>query len=90
MNISFKRLGKSDLPVLFKWLNTPHVIEWYSKKQPTFGEVEKKYLPRITGVDPTKSYIFSIDTQQVGYIQSYRIKDNQQLVEYVVCQVPLF
>ncbi len=82
-DIIFKPLLTTDLPLLHKWLNTSHVVEWYGKKTCTFDEVAKQYLPRITGQDPTKSFFVSYQRNPIGYIQSYLVKDDRELQKYV-------
>ena len=29
VEIGFRELKEADLPLLHRWLNTPHVAEWY-------------------------------------------------------------
>lgn len=83
MTIEFKKLEIKNLGLLFKWLNTPHVTEWYGHKKFTLDEVKQHYLPKINGTEPTKSYIVMVDNKQVGYIQEYFIKDDPELLKYV-------
>lgn len=82
-NIRFKKLRVRDLHQLYKWLNTPQVIEWYTKKTSTLKEVETQYLPRINGKDPTKSFIITVDSNPIGYIQEYLVRDDLELKKYV-------
>ena len=82
-NIRFKKLRVRDLHQLHKWLNTPHVIEWYTKKTSTLKEIETQYLPRISGKDPTKSFIITVDNNPIGYIQEYLVRDDLELKRYV-------
>ena len=74
--ITFRQLCENDLPLMFKWLNRPHVSEWYKlygKKFPSLEDVRKKYLPRINGEEPTACYLIIYDDMPIGYMQSYRI-----------------
>jgi len=82
-NIEFKKLEESDLLNLHKWLNTPHVIASYEKKPSTFEEVKSKYLTRITGEDPTQSFVIIYDKKPIGYIQKYLVSDDPELKNYV-------
>ena len=82
-DITFKPLATTDLPPLHYWLNTSHVVKWYGKKTFTFDEIEKQYLPRISGQDPTKSFIITYQNNPIGYIQMYLVKDDRELQEYV-------
>lgn len=83
MTIGFKRLKEGDLPLLFKWLNTQHVVEWYEKKTTTFDEIKVKYMPRITGAEPTKPFLIVADQVPIGYIQEYYVNDDPELKPYV-------
>jgi RimJ/RimL family protein N-acetyltransferase len=74
--ITFRRLGKRDLPLLHRWLNTPHVLEWWDRPGPTLDQVRAKYLPRL--VRPAggfAAYIIHSGERPVGYIQVYRVQD---------------
>ncbi len=77
-NITFRKLTEADLPLMQRWLNTPHVHKWfkeYGKNEPTFQRVTGKYLPRIYGQEPVNCYMVLYDARPVAYIQSYRIED---------------
>jgi RimJ/RimL family protein N-acetyltransferase len=81
--ISFRPLTRDDLPQLHRWLNTPHVLEWWDKPGPTLTEVEQKYLPLTDGTDPTRPYIIEHAAQPIGYIQLYLIDDYPDYSQYV-------
>lgn len=45
MNITFRLLKFKDLPMLYGWLISPHVIEWYvDAKDKTKEEIYDKYF----------------------------------------------
>jgi RimJ/RimL family protein N-acetyltransferase len=67
---SFRLLEEQDLPMMQAWLQQPHVAEWWGEPS-TLEEVEAEFLPIIDGRSSTKAYIASINTQPVGFIQSY-------------------
>jgi RimJ/RimL family protein N-acetyltransferase len=71
--ITFTALANRDFPLLVKWLNELHVRRWYNldPKIVTEADVEKKFLPRITGNEPVSGYIIKINEVPVGYIQVY-------------------
>ena len=83
MTIGFKKLKEEDLPLMFKWLNTQHVVEWYEKKTSTFDEIKVKYMPRITGAEPTKPFLVVADQVPIGYIQEYYVSDDPDLKPYI-------
>jgi RimJ/RimL family protein N-acetyltransferase len=72
--IYFRPMNLDDLPLMHRWVNTPHVREWWDGL-PTLDAVVAKYSPRIMGKEPTRSFIVEADARPVGYIQSYRIAD---------------
>lgn len=74
--ISFRRMAMGDLPLMHRWLTTPHVLEWWwDGAGPTPAAVEEKYAPRIRGESPTAVYIMQYAGKPIGYIQTYRICD---------------
>jgi len=57
---------------MHRWLNTPHVSEWWEldgKHHPSLEEVKGKYYPRILRQDHVDCFIFSIDRTPAGMIQ---------------------
>lgn len=73
--VGFRPLTEADLPVVARWLREEHVQEWW--KDPSAPErVQEKYLPRILGNDPTDMYVVTFDGQDIGLIQSYRVRDH--------------
>jgi len=73
IRIAFRRLTEDDLPLMHRWLNTPHVMRWWNSGGQTMAEVQEKYLPCITGAAPTEPYLILCGGTPIGYIQTYRI-----------------
>ncbi|OGO30542.1 MAG: hypothetical protein A2Z29_11225 [Chloroflexi bacterium RBG_16_56_11] len=76
--IAFKRLKETDLPLMHRWLNTPHVSEWWEvsgKKLPSLETVREKYLPRIKGNDPVDCFLIAYDGMPIGMVQSCKMDD---------------
>ena len=73
--ITFRPLAVADIPLTHNWLLAPHVYEWYGKKPPTLEEVEKKYLPRVNGKEPTSCFLILYNGTPIGQIQMYKIND---------------
>ena len=65
--IHFRSMNLDDLPLMHRWVNTPHVREWW-EVLPTLGAVLEKYGPPILGKEPTRSFIIEVDARPVGYI----------------------
>lgn len=81
--ISFRTLEEKDLSLMYRWLNTDFVIEWFGKGGSSFEEVVNKYLPRIKGEQPTYSFIIVCDNNEIGYIQMYMIADYPEYSQWV-------
>ena len=72
--ITFRRLQRSDLPLMLRWVNAPHVRRWYATER-TLAGLKQKYGPRIDRRDPTDPYLILLDGRPAGYLQTYRIAD---------------
>ncbi len=76
--ISFRPLQETDLPLMHRWLNTPHVSEWWSidgNHHPPLEDVKKHFLPRTGGQEPVDCYIILFDEKLIGMIQSCKLDD---------------
>ena len=83
-NISFKRLQLDDLQLIHKWLNEPHVHEWYEKdKENTLEEVKASFGPEISGEKPTVGYLISYENNPIGYIQYCKVNDYPEYGPYL-------
>src|SRR5579884_1490462 len=71
--ISFRPLAEADLPLMVRWLNTPHVREWWPNDPQTLEDARAAYLPQIEEREPTAGYLILVSGTPVGYIQAYRI-----------------
>jgi RimJ/RimL family protein N-acetyltransferase len=78
-SITFRLLQEKDLPMMHRWLNTPHISQWWSlggSHHPTLAEVENKYTPRITKNENVDCYLIIYEGKPIGMIQSYNL-DNE-------------
>lgn len=83
MKITFKPLAETDLVLLLKWLEEPHVKAWWDQEtQWTYDLIEKKYGSYIKGykfengvMKPISAYIILADENPIGYIQFYNAYD---------------
>ena len=71
----FRPLAEPDLTLLHRWLNAPHILEWWNQPGPTPGEVREKYLPRARGETNVSAYIVLRNGEAIGYIQTYPVQD---------------
>lgn len=81
--ITFEALKEEHLPLLLKWLETPHVKAWWDQDVKWTAElIREKYGTYIEGYKieegirkPMKAYIIKIDNLAIGYIQFYNAHD---------------
>lgn len=78
----FRAMKLDDLPLMHRWVNTPHVREWWDAI-PTFDAVVTKYASQVLGQEPTRSFVVEAGSRPVGYIQSYRITDYPDYARYL-------
>ncbi|MGZ4690855.1 MAG: GNAT family N-acetyltransferase [Acidimicrobiia bacterium] len=87
-HISFRPLERSDLPALTRWLNTPHVFEWWGVRSgsdgtlggagadaATLAAVEAEYGPEMDAGGPAHHFVIALDGAPSGLIQWYRLAD---------------
>lgn len=72
--ISFRRIGRSDFPLLQKWLAAPHVSVWWNEHF-DLASLEAKYGPSIDGSEPIHVYLIQFEGFPIGWIQWYRRRD---------------
>jgi aminoglycoside 6'-N-acetyltransferase len=83
MNITFKALAESDLELLLRWLETPHIKVWWdsdmvwnkAKVYEKYGSYIKGYKIEDGQVKPLDAYIIYLDARPVGYLQAYNAYD---------------
>src|SRR6516164_273931 len=73
--ISFRRLGQSELPMLTRWLAEPHVRRFYQKSLVSLEDVNLEYGPAIRGEEPTSCHLAFCDGKPFAYLQCYRNRD---------------
>jgi RimJ/RimL family protein N-acetyltransferase len=81
--ISFRPLAEADFALLHRWLNTPHVLEWWDKPGPSLEQVEEKYRPRVEGREGTDCYLVLHRGSPIGMIQTYLIDDHPEYAAQV-------
>ena len=73
-SITFRPLTPDDFPLLHVWLMRPHVAEWWSPT-PTLDDVLEEFTPLTRPGHRDQGYIALDGSREVGYIQSYVVKD---------------
>lgn len=71
--VEFRPLMEADLPLLFEWLNRPHLQQWWRSKEVSLEEVREHYLPRVSGADAARRFLACIAGEPVCYIQFYDV-----------------
>ena len=77
MKFNFVPLQEAHLKQMFIWLNTLSVSSWYGKGEDfhRYENVQNKYLPRTRPESNIRAFIIRYHSQNIGYIQTYRICD---------------
>ena len=75
--IGFRPLQRDDLPLMYRWINTPHVARWWDAA-PSLAAVEAHYLPAILDPGPTQCYAILLAGAPIGFIQTYLIDDHPE------------
>jgi aminoglycoside 6'-N-acetyltransferase len=65
---SFRRVERTDLPRLRRWLEQPHVARWWGDPDAALAEMEEAMAE-----PSTRPFIILLESEPVGYIQSYDI-----------------
>lgn len=81
--LSFRGLQSSDLALMHRWLNAPHVLRWWGGEETSYREVEVKYLPRIEGREPVRPFAILHAGIPIGYIQDYPVSHDEQYARLV-------
>ena len=74
--ISFRQVGKADIPDLYRWRNEPHVTRWWYEdddSEPTLDVVAKNYGPDHDEAE--QRFIILLGGRPIGYIQMYLLSD---------------
>ena len=69
----FRSLPFSDMPLMHRWFNLPHIQKFYSLRRWTESEVLDKFTPYINGNKPVSGFIAMMNEKPIGYVQQYKI-----------------
>jgi RimJ/RimL family protein N-acetyltransferase len=78
--LTFQRLSANHDKQLFEWLQLPHVKLFWDDGDRTLEQVRAHYFKQ----DDVERYLFFIDSQAAGYIQSYSIDASNAYVAYAL------
>jgi len=70
----FRPIQPADYPLLAEWLSRPHWREWWGEPDVELGYIKDM----MEGRDPLcKPFIFTVDGEDMGYIQVWQIGPHQ-------------
>ena len=69
----FVPLTADHLPLLARWLDEPHMRQWWGEPE----EELRLIRDMVEGRDSTRPFIIEVDGEPVGYIQYWHIGDYQ-------------
>jgi RimJ/RimL family protein N-acetyltransferase len=81
--VGFRRLEASDLPMIHRWPHIPHVARWWYEDTGPYEKVARHYSAYIEGEEPFEPYLILHDGRPVGYVQWYRVSEDEEYGELV-------
>jgi aminoglycoside 6'-N-acetyltransferase-1b/aminoglycoside 6'-N-acetyltransferase-2 len=69
--IGLRPMTTLDLPMLHRWLNAPHIVEWWGGERPTLEQVQRDYRPDTMAAQRVTPYIGLLGDEPFAYAQSY-------------------
>lgn len=70
--LAFRPMTPEDLPLLYRWLNAPHMRDFYQKTPIALAEVEAEFMPDLRGKSATFHHIALLSGRPIGKLQCYR------------------
>jgi len=71
----FEPLRTDHFELLHRWLASGPVLHWYARREISRAEIEARYGPCVRGERPTHCYLFHLQEEPAGFLQTYRIAD---------------
>jgi RimJ/RimL family protein N-acetyltransferase len=72
-SLDFRAMTAEDLPLMRRWLDMPHMREWWGEPESELSHIKDM----IEGRDTTRPFIFSLGGEPIGYIQYWFIGHHQ-------------
>jgi AacA4 family aminoglycoside N(6')-acetyltransferase len=70
-HVALRLMTAEDLPMLHRWINSPHVNMWWGGEPFSMDHVIAHYMPRVMAQDGVTPYIVELDGTPFAYAQSY-------------------
>jgi hypothetical protein len=71
-DLAFRLMQPEDLRLVWRWLNAPHMRDFYQKTPITLKAVKAEFLPDLRGEFPTFHHICLLSGRAIGKLQCYR------------------
>lgn len=87
--IAFRRVERSDFPLLTRWLAEPHVARWWNHEWSPEA-IERGFGQSVDGLEPGEDWLALLDDTPLGMIQYCRFADYPEYLEELsaVMEVP--
>ena len=79
-------MTRADIPLMHRWLNLPHVAEWWGGD--SLAAVAKEYGEYIDGTEPIHPFIASCDGVEIGHLQWMRYRDYPKYMQILRIDEP--
>lgn len=68
--VSLRKVEKKDLPLLYKWINSPAVTRfWYGRDKPKSVQwVKKHFMPMVIGKSESSCWIIEVAKKPIGFM----------------------
>lgn len=73
IDITFRPVSRSDLPMLSDWMETAHWRKWWGDPDEELGFIRDM----IDGKDTTQPFVFEVGGEPLGYIQYWFVGEHQ-------------
>ena len=73
LDVKFRLMIETDVPLLHEWIQRPHVAEWWGGRGASahLEDTKRKYLPRLRDSSSVKCHFAILHGEPIGFIQSY-------------------
>jgi aminoglycoside 6'-N-acetyltransferase len=85
---TFRRVRRSDFPLLQRWLAEAHVSKWWNHEFSPEA-IERDFGPGVDGAEPGEDYLVFMGGVAIGLIQFSRFEDYPDYVEEVEGVLPV-
>ncbi|NPD06447.1 GNAT family N-acetyltransferase [Nocardioides sp. zg-1308] len=77
VTVDLRAMTRGDLPLLARWLASPHLRRWWhADGEPTRERVAAAYGPGVDGTTPTRLWVVEVNGRSIGFVQDYRVGDH--------------